>query len=515
MCGIGGVINYDKSSSQELLNKILSKIEHRGRFGTLYETYNSHALNFAIGTNRLPIVKPELNKQPAISPNSTIILVMNGEIFNYKDIALKLKESYGINFKDSLPGDTMILAAAIEQWGVDKTLKEITWEGVFVAIDLSTKRVFLARDHIGIKPLYYLHKNNQLFFASEIKALKDLTKQAIITQLDPGTFGIYNLEGDNSINIKSWWKPENLTIKNNLLEGYIKNRVYDLLNESVRLRVPSEGKYAILLSGGVDSSIILKLSLKYNKKIVAYTLYNNASSDLPYAKKLCNDLSVELVEVEAATSQELQQDLPSLINTLETWEWQVINHSAPMNKLFKKIREDGHKIVLTGEGADEIFFGYDHYSLNINFKFLEKERIKRVSHLHKTNCLRLDRMSMSHSLETRVPFLDRALVDFALTLPANKCISENLNKKPIRDIAREILPKEFFDRKKMSFARGVGYKYGQGDIQSVFGKIDLSTIKIKNKDWESLPRYPLERLFLSYFLKYGYGIALHLKNRSC
>lgn len=512
MCGIAGIIGANALQYEIPLKGMLSLIEHRGRPGTLYEIDGIQDLKCFLGTNRLPIVQQGSNRQPGVSPDSTIMVAMNGQIFNYRAIQSALiKEGLVFNIKS--PGDTVVLAAALQFWGISKTLANLVWEGVFLAIDSNAKTLFAARDHIGIKPLYYCKDNEKTYFASELKAFKRHDDIREVHQIEPGTFIEFSLPDGNKIQTNQWWSIS--TYKNSTNDPItIEQEAFRLLKEAIKLRVP-EGPYAILLSGGLDSSLILKIAVEFNDLVTAYVLCRKHSSpDLPYARQICQDLGVKLIEVEAAEPGDMFAELPDLISRLETWEWHVVNHAAPMDQIFSVIRKDGHKVVLTGEGADELFFGYNIFSEETDYNILEKERILRIQHLHRTNCQRIDRMGMAHGLECRVPFLDKTLTEFALSIPAQFCLTEDVNKKPLRDIAKKLLPSNFSKRKKLSFARGVGYEYGTKTSQSVF-ELAVSVNKSElNAEWKGLARYPLEELFLKYFLDAGYDRASYLKERS-
>ncbi len=506
MCGITGVMGDSDVSHGSSLLAMLHVLEHRGRPGTLYEIAGFGALACALGTNRLPIVSPSENRQPARSPSGRYAVVMNGEIFNYRSLASQLPIP-------STAGDVAVLAAALEEWGVSRTLASLAWEGAFVAVDQSERRLLAARDHLGIKPLYFCRHGGKTWFASEIKALRGHGGDAIVSPIEPGCVAEFRLDSP-TIRHERWWAaPMRGDGERPAVD--VADRVHELLRAAVRDRVPEE-PYAVLLSGGVDSSLILRMAIEQNARATAYVLCTPESPDLPYARALCAELGTPLVEVPAASSEELACELPGVVERVESWEWQVVNHAAPMDKLFATVRADGHKVVLTGEGADELFFGYEDPARASDNERHEAEQLVRVADLHRTNCRRLDRMGMSHSLECRVPFLERALTELALSLPSKASLSAGVNKRPLRDVAERILPPRFARRKKLSFARGAGYRYGGSDsAASVFGPTSGGDDAVPlPQAWEELPRYPSERLFLGRFLQSGYGRADYLRRRS-
>lgn len=494
MCGIAGVVG--RTLREDVLRQILSQIEHRGRSETLSECKHYMDYGTCLGTNRLPIVRPNNNTQPALSKNRQIALVMNAQIFNYKELA---HEHHLEWINESEYGDTQFLVEFIELYGIDFVIKQINWEGSFIYLDMVSREVVFVRDHLGIKPLYYLRDGDLLMFSSEIKGLTGLPGDEIVC-VQPGSINRYSLE-NNNITTTIWWEPCAAFRDCNLLE---------LLSDSVGLRVP-EGQYAILLSGGLDSSIIVSLAKKFNRSVTAYTLFTDTSPDLPYARSLCNDLNIPLVEVKGESSEVLKDKLPDIVHIVETWQWQVINHSAPMDALFKRIRDDGHKVVLTGEGADELFFGYEDFQ-SPNLALKEKERVTRIKDLHKTNCRRLDRMAMAYGLECRVPFLDRRLVSAALSYSYPQCVSGTINKIPLRKMGDKLLPKGFSDRKKLSLSKGAGYKYGENlDMKNVFGRNNDFESEMKNTLYEYMAKYPIERYLIDLAVDEGYFKAKYLQ----
>jgi asparagine synthase (glutamine-hydrolysing) len=497
MCGISGVVDADVNFTVNIniLKEILGQIEHRGRPETLAEMDLFNGFGTCLGTNRLPIVNPDGNKQPAVSSCQNIALIMNAQIFNFKELSIKYNLDGLIKSKS---GDTHFLAEFIEKYGVDFALTEINWEGSFIYLDMKSNEIVFVRDHLGIKPLYYTIVDGKLLFSSEIKGFKNIACEEICTVL-PGTINSYSLERREIIT-KKWWNLSASSEDDNLM---------NILRSAVEIRVPQE-PYAVLLSGGLDSSIILSLAKKVHDNITAYTLYTDESPDLPYARKLCKELNIPLVEVNADSSDVLRKKIPKIVEIVEAWEWQVINHSAPMDVLFEKIREDGHKVILTGEGADELFFGYEDTNI-LDANKSEKERERRILDLHRTNCRRLDRMSMAYGLECRVPFLDRRLVSLSLNYSYDDCVSETRNKIPLRDIGEAILPEGFSNRKKLSLSKGVGYKYGKNqNMKNVFGADDEFPSEMRNKKFEKLARFPIEKYLIDVAAENGYFKAKYL-----
>ncbi|MGW2268404.1 asparagine synthetase B family protein [Streptomyces koyangensis] len=511
MCGIAAIVADDAELRSVALGEMLTQLRHRGRTGTLYERCDLVELGCALGTDRLPIVSPGTNRQPRRSPSGRYTVVFNGEVFNHRELLARLTEERAAPEGDS-PGDTAVLAIALDHWGVDATVDRLTWEGAFVCVDHEKKTLHAARDHLGIKPLYYAHAPGATRFASEIKALTGTEEDSRIEPVPPGSLLSMNLADRSRPIVRPWWSPSPRPYTG--ADDEVPGRVGELLRESVRLRVP-EQPYAVALSGGLDSSLVLRLAVEVNPEVTAYVLHRPGSPDLPFARRLCTDLGVPLVEVEAPGPDRLRPLMPDIVRTVETWEWQVVNHAAPMTALFERISDDGFRVVLTGEGADELFHGYTDPEGDWNETVLTEERRRRLDSLHRTNCRRLDRMGMRYGLECRVPFLDRELTEFALSLPARLSLGRQGNKLPIRRVAATLLPPDMATRRKLSFARGAGYKYAPGDVASVFGPTQLFEKPAQpTPEWSGLARYPVEEIFLSSFLDQGFGRAAYLRTAS-
>lgn len=511
MCGIAVVSAPDEADRHRLLCRLLSDLEHRGQPSHRYEIGDLPSWRIRLGTNRLAIVAPQCGKQPMTSPLGHYQLAFNGEVFNHRELAAALWASggYGGAPPDS---DTGVLAAAIEHWGPVAAMRKLAWEGAFVCVDLRDGTLWAGRDHLGIKPLYHTRTGHTQMWASEIKALV-AHADGEISPVPPGTVVRYPYGQDEPPEIFTWWRPEDQPEVHGPDDNVDKivDRLLSLVCNAVRVRVPQES-YAVALSGGVDSSLVLRLAQEVNPRVTAYTLSRPDSPDLPYAIDLCRMLGVTLVEVPAPTPEQLARQLPEVIRAVETWEWHVINHAAPMLALMSTIRRDGHRVVLTGEGADELFCGYGPPDPTPDPADVRAERLDRIRHLHRTNCRRLDRMGMRSTLECRVPFLDRELTDYALSLHPAWMLRNGQRKWVLRSVAARVLPVDFAWRSKLSFARGVGYRYSAETVPTVFGAISCEDAI--SPEWAEAPRYPAERVFLRHFLNCGYGRARYLQARS-
>ena len=514
MCGIIAALSTDAPWRERAVVSGLRGLRHRGDRGGTAASLDLPEYDCALGTVRLSIVGGDLGRQPIRSPSGRYVLVMNGEAFNYRALARSLRVE-GIS-------DTRVVAAALDAWGPERTAIKLNWEGAFLCLDRHEGLLWAVRDHLGVKPLYRACAEHGIVFASEIKALTALGARDIVP-VQPGGILAMSTMTRSLTREAVWWNyaassPE-VTDDDDRPEpaSDLRDAVDELLRGAVRSRVPS-GRYAIALSGGLDSSLVLHYAIQVHDAVTAYVLATDASPDLNFARRLCQLYSVPLVEVNGDDADALRTRVAETVATVESWEWHVLNHAAPMRPLLRRMRDDGHRVVLTGEVADELFLGYE-LPVQINphiSRRLARDRSKRLHDLHRTNCRRLDRMGMRYALECRVPFLDRSLVEYAWRIPPAALVNPAANKSVLRKVAARRLPQGFAQRPKLSLAKGSGYRYGAGEVrQSVFGEGDLGGARQPLPPaWRSLPRFPLERAFLAEFLDLGYGSAGYLRSRS-
>jgi asparagine synthase (glutamine-hydrolysing) len=503
MCGIAAVHVPDESG-ERWLTRLLRPIEHRGLPPTLYEAARAGSTGWWLGANRLPIVAEPNGRQPVASPGGRFVVVFNGEVFNYRELARELPGPLPTGAERQ--PDTLVLAAALEAWGVRATLERLVWEGAFVAVEQSSGRLWAVRDHLGIKPLYRAEFAEGVAFASEIKALVDLPGCAQVHPVPPAMVEEFDPTGA-PLGSRRWWETHGRAVRP-LSETAAKQELLDALRTAVHLRVP-RGPFAIALSGGLDSAAVLRFAVEVGEPR-AYVLHRPGSPDLRFARSLCERLGVALTEVAGFDPARLRSELPNVIAALETWEWQVVNHAAPMLALTAAIRADGHRVVLSGEGADELFLGYSRARSPLTPK---QEQLDRITALHRTNCRRLDRMGMRDQLEFRVPFLDRSVTELALSMPSELLVRDGVPKWILREALRGILPAEIVDRPKLAMARGAGYQYSAGTTPTVFGELPIPETAL-DPAVAGLPRYPAEQVFLQQFVQCGYVRAGYLLSRS-
>ena len=428
MCGIGAIINGNKDIKQ-----MMSPVKARG------ESFNENITGkgFSLACNRLKIVDRENAKQPISNEDNTIFVVFNGEIYNYKELKAELK-----NHKFKTDSDTEVLVHGYEEWK-EKLLDKLDGQFAFVIYNKKTKEFLAARDHYGIKPLFYSKDKDTIYFASEIKQLNKVVKRGI--EIKPG-FKV------TKKGVKRYYKLPKKIIKDDL--DAIKKKVKELIYKAVEKRVQTDLPIAVFLSGGIDSTAILDTALRFHNNVTAISIGNEAKElDLHFAKKYCSEKKVKLLYFKLPSEKELFKEIKKIVQITETFEPNVIKQSVFSYFLAKFTRKKGFKIALCGEGADEIFAGYPELTKNTR-----KNSIRFFNDLYRTQLQRVDRTSMANTLEVRVPFLDKGLVEYCINIPSKYKIRDNTTKWILREAMRGTLPNYIVDRKKIVLSEGMGYK---------------------------------------------------------
>lgn len=449
MCGIAGIIG--KNANETLLKEILFPIEHRGETLHRNETLVIPGA-MAIGTHRLAIVDEPSGKQPVQAKNREIYCVFNGEIYNHAILRQILCDKSDNQFTSQC--DSEVVLYAYLKWG-DDFVQHL--DGKFaIAIFDQEKNVFiLARDPMGIKPLYYTQLQGDWIFASELKALTSLkAKLSDIIELEPGTLW------KNGI-VKPYFKLKKFsTLKNfNAPIDHYSKQLTHFLSKAVQKRIPDKAsKIACLLSGGVDSSIITYLARQLHPKVVAYTLAapHMPSADLLAAQKLCQELDIEHIIVSPSVHEMQQFYLNEGVYMTESFEPVLVRNAVSYHFLCRRVVEDGFKYCLNGEGSDELFGGYD-FVREAPIQLQDDIIWHSLSIIHKTYLQMADRASMYATLEARVPFMDKDLVEFCLSLPSNARIHGKDNKFLLREAFKKVLPESIAYRRKTGMNEGAGF----------------------------------------------------------
>ena len=449
MCGILAIIG--KGKDEQLVKTLSKRMSHRGPDESdLHITENGHILSH----ERLSIIDLHSGRQP-IKGSKTAYMVHNGEIYNHQELRDGILKAHTFRTKS----DSEVIVHLYEEFGYE-FLHLLDGDFAFVVVDGDD---FIAgRDPMGVKPLYYgLDERGRIYFASEMKPIADQCKT--FSTFPPGH---YYTQKTGFI---KYYKPE--------YEDYLKaDRVLDLvairetLTEATRKRLMSDVPIGVLLSGGLDSSltssIASRLLKEKGKKLHSFSIGLDAHApDAKAARKVAEFLGTEHHEVHF-TIQEGISILDKLVWHLETYDVTSIRASTPMYFLSKAITDLGIKVVLSGEGADEIFGGYLYFRNAPSVEDFQKETIERVQKLFTADLLRADKSTMAHGLEARVPFLDKAFLDTAMIIKAEEKMPKTYDGKEKYILRKAFdtpdnpyLPDEVLWRQKEQFSDGVGYNW--------------------------------------------------------
>ncbi len=461
MCGI--VCAFDlKKDSETLRPQILEmskKLRHRGPdWSGIY-----HSKNAILGHERLAIVDPASGKQPLYSMDGSIVLAANGEIYNHLELRKKFEGKY--TFKTE--SDCEIILALYQEKGAD-FVDDLNGIFAFAIYDSNQDSYFIARDHMGIIPLYMgWDKDGTFYVASELKALEGI---CIKIELFPP--GHYIMSGSSKPT--QWYKRDWVdfeTVKNN------PTRIEDLhnaLSEAVHRQLMSDVPYGVLLSGGLDSSITSALAKKFSSKRIesedtqdawwpqlhSFSVGLEGSPDLAAAKKVSEHIGSIHHEV-IFTIQEGLDAIKDVIYHLETYDITTVRASTPMFLMARSIKSHGIKMVLSGEGADELFGGYLYFHKAPSALEFHKETVRKLDKLHQYDCLRANKSLAAWGIEGRVPFLDKEFIDVAMRInPQDKMINkERMEKWVVRKAFEDYLPESVTWRQKEQFSDGVGYNW--------------------------------------------------------
>ncbi|MCH7724258.1 MAG: asparagine synthase B [Bacteroidetes bacterium] len=412
---------------------------------------------------RLSIVDIEHGSQPLYSNDGELVLAVNGEIYNHKE----LEDSLTINYSFQTKSDCEIINALYREKGAE-FLDELNGIFSFVLYDNKSNSYLIARDHIGIVPLYTGYDEHGNFYvASEMKALINVCKT--IEEFPPGHY-LSSKEGKLKRYYKRSWDDFS-NVKNNKTDIKLLKRG---LEEAVHRQLMSDVPYGLLLSGGLDSSIIAAIVKKFAQRRIE----SNDLSDAWWPKLHTFSIGLEGSPDNAAarvvaehidsvhheftfTIQEGLDALNDVIYHIETYDVTSIRASTPMYLIARKIKSMGVKMILSGEGADEIFGGYLYFHKAPDAEALHIETVRKLQQLHWFDCLRANKSMASWGVEARVPFLDKEFIDIAMNInPADKLVTKGkMEKQLLREAFSDYLPESILWRQKEQFSDGVGYNW--------------------------------------------------------
>ena len=449
MCGILVIIG--KGKDQDLVKQLSKRMSHRGPDESdLHVTENGHILSH----ERLSIIDLHSGRQPIKGTNSAW-MVHNGEIYNHQELRDGILKNHTFKTKS----DSEVIVHLYEEFKYD-FLHYLDGDFAFVVVDGDD--YIAGRDPMGVKPLYYgMDDRGRMYFSSEMKPIADQCKT--FSTFPPGH---YYTPGTGFV---KYYAPE--------YEDYTKaikeldlSEIRNALTEATRKRLMSDVPIGVLLSGGLDSSltssIASRLLKEQGKTLHSFSIgLDENAPDAAAARKVASFLGTEHHEVHFTIEQGIEI-LDKLIWHLETYDVTSIRASTPMYFLSKAITDLGIKVVLSGEGADEIFGGYLYFRNAPTTDDFQKETIERVQKLFTADLLRADKSTMAHGLEARVPFLDKAFLATAMLIKAEEKQPKTYNGKEKYILRKAFdtpdnpyLPDEVLWRQKEQFSDGVGYNW--------------------------------------------------------
>ena len=419
--------------------------------------------NAILAHERLAIVDPRSGRQPLYSKDGKLVLAVNGEIYNHREIRKQFEGKYEFLTKS----DCEVILALYREKG-PAFLEDLNGIFAFALYDIENNRFLIGRDHIGIIPLYQgRDKDGAFYVASELKALEGYCEK--IEEFLPGQY-YYSPDGKpTQWYSRDWMEYDN--VKDNTSSV---DELRQALEDAVERQLMSDVPYGVLLSGGLDSSIISAVAKKFAARRIesgntedawwpqlhSFAIGLEGSPDLAAARKVAEHIGSVHHEINF-TVQEGLDAIRDVIYHIETYDVTTVRASTPMYLLSRYIKSMGVKMVLSGEGADEIFGGYLYFHKAPNAEEFHKETVRKLSKLHLYDCLRANKSLASWGVEGRVPFLDKEFMDVAMRLnPTDKMAGNGkIEKHILRQAFENYLPSEIAWRQKEQFSDGVGYNW--------------------------------------------------------
>ena len=461
MCGIVSIFNIQEQTP-ELRQKALrmsQKIRHRGPDWSGIYTGGSAILCH----ERLSIVDPESGKQPLFSSDKKQVLAVNGEIYNHQDI----RRRYAGKYQFQTGSDCEVILALYRDKGID-FLEDLSGIFAFALYDAERDEFLIARDPIGVIPLYIGYDDDgKVYVASELKALEGQCDR--YEPFLPGHYYWSREPGMKRYYKRDWFSYD--AVKDNAASV---TDIHDALEAAVKRQLMSDVPYGVLLSGGLDSSVISAIAEKFSERRIedddkerawwprlhSFAVGLKGAPDLAKAKLVADYIGTVHHEINY-TIQEGLDAIRDVIYFIETYDVTTVRASTPMYLLARVIKSMGIKMVLSGEGADEIFGGYLYFHKAPSPKAFQEETVRKLSKLYMYDCLRANKSLSAWGVEGRVPFLDKEFLDVAMrTNPETKmCPGKTIEKRIVREAFANMLPDEVAWRQKEQFSDGVGYSW--------------------------------------------------------
>ena len=461
MCGITAIFNIHANASglrQQAL-QMSKRIRHRGPdWSGIYQGRTA-----ILAHERLSIVDPASGGQPLKSPDGRLILTVNGEIYNHHELREELKNDY--TFQTG--SDCEVILALYQKYGKD-FIEKLNGIFAFALYDEAEDTYLIARDPIGVIPLYIGHDDEgHLLVSSELKGLEGFASE--YRQFPPGYY-FFSRDKDYTRWYERDWMDYD-KVKDNPASV---QALHDALEAAVRRQLMSDVPYGVLLSGGLDSSITSAIAKKYAAKRVetggkadawwpqlhSFAVGLKGAPDLAAAKKVADYIGTVHHEINYTIEEGLDA-IRDVIYYIETYDVTTVRASTPMYLLARVIKSMGIKMVLSGEGADEVFGGYLYFHKAPDARAFHEETVRKLGKLYMYDCLRANKSLAAWGVEGRVPFLDKEFLDTAMRLnpEAKMCPGKTIEKRILREAFADMLPQEIAWRQKEQFSDGVGYSW--------------------------------------------------------
>jgi asparagine synthase (glutamine-hydrolysing) len=460
MCAILGIFDVkdEKARLRRLALRLSRRQRHRGPdWSGLYQDEAA-----VLAHERLAIVDMEHGAQPLVSPDGDKLLAVNGEIYNHLELERGLAAPYAFRTRS----DCEVILALYEQRGTS-FLNDLSGIFAFALWDRARRRYLIARDPIGVCPLYFGHDDDgQLFVASELKALEGTCRA--LREFPPG----HLLDSEVGPEPVPYYTPAWRSYETVASQALDSASLRHALEQAVERQLMSDAPYGVLLSGGLDSSLVAAIANGFVRRRVedggrseawwprlhTFSIGLDGSPDLDAARTVAESLGSVHHEFHF-TVQEGHDALSDVIHHIESYDVTTVRASTPMYLMARRIKAMGVKMVLSGEGADEVFGGYLYFHKAPGPRAFHEETVRKLDQLHLFDCLRANKSMAAWGVEARVPFLDREFLDVAMAFdPAHKMVRNGgIEKQVLREAFSGLLPEPILWRQKEQFSDGVGY----------------------------------------------------------
>ncbi|NKF52468.1 asparagine synthase B [Shewanella sp. WXL01] len=464
MCSIFAILDIqtDASELRQTALEMSKLLRHRGPDWSGIYT-DTHAI---LAHERLAIVDVDHGAQPLFSEDGNLVLAVNGEIYNHQQLKAQLGDKYSYKTQS----DCEVILALYQEYGCE-FLDMLNGIFAFVLYDKAKRQYLIGRDHMGIIPMYTgFDAQGNLYVASEMKALMPVCKT--VEEFKPGHYLSSQDEAPVHYYVRDWQSFD--AVKDNAASV---EELRDALEAAVKRQLMSDVPYGVLLSGGLDSSVVSAITQTFAKRRIeddgetgawwpqlhSFAVGLKESPDLKAAQKVADDIGTIHHEI-TFTFQEGLDAVKEVIYHLETYDVTTIRAATPMYLMARKIKAMGIKMVLSGEGADELFGGYLYFHKAPNAQAFHEELVRKLDKLHLFDCLRANKAMAAWGLEARVPFLDKEFMDVAMRINPEAKMSKDgrIEKHILREAFEHKLPKEVAWRQKEQFSDGVGYSWIDG-----------------------------------------------------